>query len=95
MEQKTKDLYDDLAKINPIASIAESELGKLVHRNLIDTVLMNMNLLCDTYITMSHIELISAISEMKANRDIARIMSSAKGTKEFLEDELKRVLEQQ
>lgn len=95
MEQKNNEILDDLAIVRPLAAIIESEGGKIIFDSLLTTILSQMNFLCDNYTSKSHVETMALISEMKAYRDIAKTMSSAKTNKEFLEDELKRVLEQQ
>lgn len=93
--KKINDIHDDLAVVRPIAAIIESEGGKKIFDSILTTVVMQLNNLCDTYTTKSHVETMAIISEIKAYRDIGRTMSSAKETKDYLEDELKRILSEQ
>lgn len=91
-EEKLNSLYEDLKTVAPIHTLSQTEGGKLLFNTMLESIVQNVNKLCDNHANMSHIEFISTCADMKSARDIARAMSIAETNKKFLEEELKTTL---
>ncbi len=88
-----EEIKKDIEQVEDIVVLADSKGGKKLLDSLTEDITNTLNKLCDSFGSMSDKELVSHLSFIKANLDLARVISKAKSNKKYLEELLTEALQ--
>ena len=86
------DLAEQADKLQDIKALGDTNGGKELVKLLLTDVVNNVRKLSNNYSSYTQQEFIAACATMKANTDLAKLITSAEGNLEYLDEEIARLL---
>lgn len=90
---KEEEIVEDLKKVTDLVTVANSPGGKQLVAVMMEDIISNIEALLAGRYTMTHMELVTSICDVKAKLDVVRVINRAESNEDFLKGLLAETLQ--
>lgn len=90
---KEEEIIEDLKKVTDLVTVANSPGGKQLVAVMMEDIISNIEGLLAGRYTMTHMELVTSICDVKAKLDVVRVINRAESNEDFLKGLLAETLQ--
>lgn len=90
---KEEEIIEDLKKVTDLVTVANSPGGKQLVAVMMEDIISNIEALLAGRYTMTHMELVTSICDVKAKLDVVRVINRAESNEDFLKGLLAETLQ--
>lgn len=90
---KEEEIIEDLKKVTDLVTVANSPGGKQLVAVMMEDIISNIEALLAGRYTMTHMEIVTSICDVKAKLDVVRVINRAESNEDFLKGLLAETLQ--
>lgn len=90
---KEEEIVEDLKKVTDLVTVANSPGGKQLVAVMMEDIISNIEALLAGRYTMTHMEIVTSICDVKAKLDVVRVINRAESNEDFLKGLLAETLQ--
>lgn len=92
-QSKEEEIIEDIKKVTDLVTVANSPGGKQLVAVMVEDIVSNIEGLLAGRYTMTHMELVTSICDIKAKLDVVRVINRAESNEDFLKGLLAETLQ--